>query len=427
VGAIFVGASAAALGLFAGLARAVARLTRAVPPVAALAWRQGLANLRRPGGQTSTVIVAVGVGVMLLVAVAVLEGSLDRQIDHEQRREAPSFFFIDVQPDQRDAFVDVVRGASGGQAPVLTPVVRSRLAAVNGEPVTRAMAERHARVDSRSGPDGDAAWYLRREYVLTAVETLPAANVVVAGRWWEAADRGRPLVSVEEDAAKRLGVGLGDRLTFDVQGVPIAAEVRSLRKVDWQSLTLNFFVMFAPGALDGAPATYVATARVPPAAEAALQNAVVAAFPNVTAIAVRDVLERVAGVLTRLALAIRLMALFSIGAGLVVMVGALAATRYARLRESVIWRTLGARRGVVARIFAVEYACLGAVAGVGGTLLALVLSWIVLRFVLEVPWTLEPLVPVLGVALSVGLSIAVGFLATFRLLGQKPLAVLRQD
>jgi putative ABC transport system permease protein len=268
---------------------------------------------------------------------------------------------------------------------------------------------------------------VRREYVLTFADALPPTNVLLKGRWWSAADRPRPLLSVEESAAKNLGVGVGDRLAFDVQGVRVEGEVLSIRKVDWQSLTTNFFVIFSPGALDGAPATWVATVRVPAAAEAAVQNAVVAALPNVTAIPVRDVLERVAGVLDQIALAIRVMALFSIAAGLVVMAGALTTTRYARLRESVIWRTLGATRGIVARIFAVEYACLGVAAGIGGTGLALLLSWAILRFVLDVPWTFEPAPLVLGVALTVVMAVSVGFLGTFHLLGAKPLPVLRRE
>jgi putative ABC transport system permease protein len=147
----------------------------------------------------------------------------------------------------------------------------------------------------------------------------------------------------------------------------------------------------------------------------------------VTAIPVRDVLERVAAVLDQMAVAIRMMALFSIGAGLVVMVSALTATRYTRLRDSMIWRTLGATRGVVARIFAVEYACLGVAAGLGGSALAMALSWVVLHYVLEVPWTFEPEALVAGVTLTAAVSLTVGFLATFRLLGEKPLPVLRQE
>jgi putative ABC transport system permease protein len=186
-------------------------------------------------------------------------------------------------------------------------------------------------------------------------------------------------------------------------------------------------VIFSPGALEGAPSTYLATARVPPAGEHALQSAVVAAFPNVTAIPVREVLAGVAAVLDRIALGVRAIALFAIGTGLVVMAGVLAASRRQRLYESVIFRTLFATRGAVARAFAVEYVCLGATAGLGGTALAAILSWIVLRHVLDTPWTFEPAPMILGIGLTTALALAVGFLATFRLLGQKPLPVLRNE
>jgi putative ABC transport system permease protein len=201
----------------------------------------------------------------------------------------------------------------------------------------------------------------------------------------------------------------------------------SLRKVDWQSLNANFFMIVSPGALDGAPVSYIATARVAPSAELAVQDAVGQAFPNVTAIPVRDVLERVGRVVDQIGVAVRVVALFVIAAGLVVMASALAASRYQRLYESVLLRTLGASRATVARAFAVEYGCLGGAAGVGGTLLAAVLAWVVLRFLLDVPWTFEPITLALGVAVPVGLALAVGFLATYRLLGQKPLPVLRQQ
>ena len=420
-GAIFVAAAIAALAGLAGLARALTAASRFASRMPALTLRQGVANLRRPGGQTVPVVIALGVGVMLLVAVALLEGSLGQQIDHERRHEAPSFFFLDIQADQRERFTRLVEAATGGRAPTLTPVVRARLSAVKGVPVTREM------VEARRRNGEDETWYLTREYVLTWAEDLPATSTVVRGRWWTARDGASPRVSVEEAAARYLGVGPGDRLTFDVQGVPVEAEVMSVRKVDWQSLAVNFFVIFSPGALEGAPTTWVGTARVPAAAEAALQDDVVRALPNVTAIPLRDVLERAAGVLDEIAVAIRVIAMFSIAAGLAVMVGALAATRATRLYESVVWRTLGATRGVVARIFAVEYACLGAAAGLGGTALAAVLAWAVLRFVLDVPWTLELDALLLGVALTVVLAMVVGFLGTFRLLGEKPLPVLRRE
>ncbi|MBI2160054.1 MAG: FtsX-like permease family protein [Candidatus Rokubacteria bacterium] len=422
LGAIFVGASAAALALLVLLARALVTLARSLPRPGGLAWRHGLAGLHRPGGHTARIVPALGLGVMLLVAIALLEANLGRQIAFEQKRAAPSFFFVDVQDDQREAFSRLVSAANGGTAPALTPVVRSRIAAINGAPVTRGL------IDRRKAEAPDKIWYLTREYVLTFAGEPPLANAITRGRWWTAAEAARrPRVSMEEDAARYLGVGVGGTLTFDVQGVPVEAEVMSLRKVDWQSLSMNFFAILSPGALDGAPATWVATARVPAAAETGLQDTVVAAFPNVTAIPVRAVLARVGAVLDQIAFAVRFMALFSVAAGLVVMAGALTATRYQRLYESVILKTLGATRGAVARAFAVEYACLGAAAGVGGSLLAAALAWVVLRFVLDVPWALEPGPLVAGVLATTAVSLAVGFLATFRLLGRKPLEVLRQD
>jgi putative ABC transport system permease protein len=420
-GGLFVGACAAALLGLLALAHALARLARRLAHARGLAWRHGLAALQRPGGHALRVVVALGMATMLLVTVALLEGVLGRQIDLEQRRQVPSFFFLDVQSDQRDAFARLIE-RNGGAPAVLTPVVRGRLAAIDGERITREGVEgRRARGD-------DGAWYFTREYILTWADTTPAGNVLTRGRWWTAAEASAtPQASVEEAAARHLGVGLGSRLTFDVQGVPIEAEVTSLRRVDWQSLTTNFFVVLSPGALQDAPATWVGTARVPAGAEVMLQDAVIATFPNVTAIPVRDLMERVAVVLGEIATAVRLVALFTLGTGLVVVAGALAATRSQRLYESVVLRTLGATRGAVARTFAVEYGLLGAIAGLGGGVLATGLAWAVVRWVLDAPWSFDPTPLAVGFVATVALALAVGFLTTFRLLGHKPLSVLRRE
>jgi putative ABC transport system permease protein len=420
-GGIFVGACVAAMLGLLGLARGLMLLAGRLPRTRGLAWRQGLAALRRPGGHASRVVVALGMAAMLLVTIALLESVLTRQIDHEQQRQAPSFFFLDVQPDQRQAFTELIERQAGAP-PVLTPVVRGRLSAIGDERITREA------VDRRKTRGEEGLWYFTREYVLTWADAPAAGNVLTRGRWWTAAEAAAGArASVEETAARHLGVDVGSRLTFDVQGVPIEAEVTSIRHVDWQSLTTNFFVVLSPGALEGAPATWVATARVPADVEPTLQNAVVSAFPNVTAIPVRDVMERVAVVLGEIAVAVRLVALFTLGTGLVVMAGALAATRSQRLYESVVLRTLGATRGVVARGFAVEYGLLGAVAGIGGGLLATLLAWGVVHWVLDAPWSLDPTPLVAGLVATITLALAVGFLTTFRLLGQKPLPVLRRE
>ncbi|MEX2221004.1 MAG: FtsX-like permease family protein [Candidatus Rokuibacteriota bacterium] len=416
IGGLFAGGLAAALVLLALGARLIIMLARRVR-WRAPAWRQGAANLHRPGSHAGPVLVSLGLAVMLVVSIALLDRSLRAQLVERAPGITPAFFFIDIQTDQAEPFAQLV-ASRGATAPAeITPVVRSRLSAVNGTPITS--GERSRRED---------AWYLTREYVLTWAQEAPGHNTVVAGRWWTPEEAARePLISVEEEIARQLGVGLGDTLTFDIQGVPVSGRVTSLRHVDWRSLTSNFFVIFSPGALEGAPSTFIATVRARPEQENQLQSAVVAAFPNITAIPIREVLERVSAMLDQIALAVRLVAAFSIGAGLIVMAGALAITRQQRLYQSVILKALGATRGFVSRVFAVEYALLGAAAGVAGSALAALLAWAVLRFALDVPWRWAPGTLLAGVATATTLALLVGFLGTRRLLGRRPLGVLRSE
>jgi putative ABC transport system permease protein len=416
VGVIFIGGLAAALLLLGVGARLVIAGARRLPRLRGLAWRQAVANLHRPGSHATTVLISLGLAVMLMVAVALLEQSLRAELADRGPARAPAFFFIDIQPDQVQGFRQLVTERTGRE-PRLTPVVRSRLFSIDGAPVSRDPRQRREEV-----------WYLSREYVLTWAAAAPPENPVVAGRWWTAEEAARePLISVEEDIAKNLGVTIGSTLGFDIQGVIVTARVFNLRHVEWQTFNTNFFVIFSPGALDGAPTTWLATARVPPADELAVQSAVTAAFPNVTAIPVREVLERIASVLDQIALAIRLLAGVSIATGLIVTAGALGVSRHQRLYQSVILKALGATRGLVARMFAVEYALLGAAAGVGGTALAAALTWGVLHWALDVPWGGSLVTLGWGIAASALLALGVGFLGTFRLLGRRPLAVLRSE
>src|SRR5262245_49263473 len=416
VGAIFIGGLAGALILLAAGARLVIECARRLPRLRSLAWRQAVANLHRPGSHAGIVLVSLGLAVMLIVAVALLEQSLRAELAERGPGRAPAFFFIDIQPDQALAFRTLVTEKTGRE-PSMTPVVRSRLAPIRGAPLSQDPRQRREEV-----------WYLSREYVLTWAAEPPPENPVVAGRWWTAQEAQRePLISVEEDIAKNLGVTLGGTLAFDIQGVTVTARVANLRRVEWQTFNTNFFVIVSQGALDGAPTTCLATARVPPADELAVQSAVTTAFPNVTAIPIREVLERIAGVLDQIALAIRLLAGVSIATGLIVTAGALSVSRHQRLYQSVILKALGATRGLVARVFAVEYALLGAAAGLGGTALAAALAAGVLHWALDVPWLGRPATLAWGIAASTRLPLAVGFLGTYRILGRKPLAVLRSE
>ncbi len=426
IGLLFIGALAAAVALLTLSAWLLVRAIKALPRPRSVAIRHAMGNLHRPGSLAVGVMVSVGIGVMVIVAVSLLERTLVDQVGESRPVDSPSFFFIDIQPDQQQGLLRLLRERTQDPAPETTPLVRSRLQAVNGRPV--ATAEETERPSDRQ-QDRRKTWYLTREYVLTFLQDLPRDNQVVKGEWWQPGQAfSKPLVSIEEDAARNLGVDLGSTLAFEIQGTTIEAEVSSIRKVEWGNFSTNFYMIFSPGSLDGAPFTYVATVRVPPEEEVPLQQAVVAAFPNVTAINIGDVLDSFARILDRLALAIRAIALFCILAGALVMAAALAATRYRRLYESVVLKALGATRGLVARSFAVEYAMLGAAAGLIGTALASLLSWAVLKFILEdVTWTLQPDVLAVGFLLTLLLSLVVGFLSTFRLLGQPPLAVLRHE
>ena len=207
----------------------------------------------------------------------------------------------------------------------------------------------------------------------------------------------------------------------------IAAEVSNIRKVDWSTFSTNFYMILSPGSLDGAPLTYVATIHVPPEQEVPLQHKVVASFPNVSAIHVGDVLDNFAKVLDRLALAIRAVAFFCVVTGGLVMAAALAATRYRRLYESVVLKAMGATRGLIGGTFAVEYALLGLIGGLMAIGLSSALSWLLLTYLFELRWALHPTVLVLGLALTVLLTVLVGWLSTFHILGQRPLAILRHE
>ena len=428
IGLLFLGALSLAIAVLFVCARVLVRglVWAPLPPV--LSLRYALGNVVRPGSQATGIMVAIGIGVMVIVTVSLVERALLNQVQESRPADAPTFFFIDIQGDQAKEFVSLVNRETGHGRPELTPLVRSRLHAINGHAVK--VEEEVEKDDKRT--DGKEArgkqWYFTREYVLTFLDHLPKDNTLVKGEWWKPGQVfTTPQVSVEEEAATNLGLHIGSIVEFDIQGTTVAAEVSSIRKVEWGNFSTNFYMILSPGAIVGVPFTYVATVRVLPQQEVPLQEAVVASFPNITAINIGDVLEGFARVLDRLSLVIRAVALFCVAAGGLVMAAALAATRYRRLYESVILKALGATRGLIARAFAMEYVLLGAVAGLIGLILGSGLSWAVLRLVFDLPWSMHPQVLGVGLFLTMALTLIVGFASTYRILGQRPLAVLRHE
>jgi putative ABC transport system permease protein len=427
IGMIFIVALVAAVVLLTLAAAMVMRWLRIIASPSSLMIRHAMRSLSRPGSQATSIMVAVGIGVMIIVTISLLERSLISQIGESRPLNAPTFFFIDVQPDQKAAFERLIHQRFSHVKPELTPLVRSRLHAVNGQPVPIHEDDERERRGRRNGEHGKS-WYFTREYVLTFLDRLPKENVVVQGEWWtHPVNTQGALVSVEEDAARHLGIDPGSTIEFDIQGTVVPATVSSIRKVEWNNFSTNFYMILSPGSLEGAPFTFVATVRVSPAEEVPLQQAVVEAFPNVTAINIGEVMDTFARVLEHLSVAIRTIAVFCMLAGALVMAAALATTRYRRLYESVVFKALGATRLLIAGSFATEYAFIGAVAGLIGTVLASMLSWGVLYFVFDLPWGLHLGVLISGLLSTMVLTLAVGFLSTFRILGQRPLAVLRHE
>ena len=430
VGLLFIGAFVGAVLLLGTSAWAVIHLLRRCPRAKSLTLRQALGNIIRPGSQAVSITIAIGIGVMVVTTVSLVELALLRQVGDTRPTSSPTFFFIDIQPDQTEGFIQLLHQRSDGLTPQLTPLVRSRLSALNGQTIKlEATTEEEEHKDKTVEKDERRKkWYLTREYVLSFLDDLPKDNQLVSGEWWKPGQVfTKPLVSIEEDAAKQLGLTVGDSVEFDIQGAAITAEVSSIRKVEWGNFSTNFYMILSPGALDGAPLTYVATVHVAAPEEVPLQQAVVTSFPNVTAINIGDVLDSFARVLDRLSLAIRAVALFCVVSGGLVMAAALAATRYRRLYESVILKAMGATRGFIARSFAVEYALLGAIGGLLGSGLASALSWAVLTTVFDLSWSLQPKVLLVGFVLTITVTVIVGFLGTYRILGQSPLSVLRHE
>ena len=430
VGALFILSFAVAVLLLGLSARVALAALKKWPRPEHLVLRQAFGNIVRPGSQVVGITIAIGIGVMVVTTVSLVERSLLTQVGENRPTDAPTFFFIDIQSDQSEEFVALLRRRSNDPAPRLTPLIRSRLSALKGHAIKMepTSEEEEQREKTAEKEERRKKWYLTREYILTFLQDLPKDNKIIQGTWWKPGQVfTKPLISIEEDAARQLGLTIGDTVELDIQGAPVTGEISSIRQVEWGNFSTNFYMIFSPGALDGAPQTHVATVRVNPSEELALQQAVVASFPNVTAINIGDVLDSFARVLDRLSLAIRAVALFCVLSGGLVMAAALAATRYRRLYESVILKALGATRGVIAQTFAVEYAMLGALGGLLGSILASALSWAVLSTVFDLAWSLQPAVLATGFVATIALTMLVGFLSTYRILGQPPLSVLRHE
>ena len=416
-GSYFAGGLVAAVLFLALAAAGAGRLTRLLPrDFGGLRLRHGIAHLGRPGAATVGAIVALGLGVTFVFATSLVQRHLEDRLRTELPADAPSTFLLDVQTDQLAPLKDLLarEGATGVDS---QPIVTARFESVNGRTVASITD------DAGDGPRPNVRT-LRRELRVTYGPSLPRGNTVIRGAF----PSGNPAgVSIEERFAGEIGVKVGDAITLDVQGVPVPLVVTSIRSIDWSTFGINFFMFAEPGPLDDAPQTNVAVARFPSGDLARLQTEVVREFPNVTVIQIRDILEKVAAVLQNLAFAVRLLGLFIIVAGVVVLGGTVAATQARRSREVALLKTVGMTRGDVAAVFAVEYALTGAVAAVVGIVAALLLAWAVLTRLMELPWSPRVSELLLAFAVTVVLSVVAGLLASVRALRARPSEMLRAE
>jgi putative ABC transport system permease protein len=385
-------------------------------------FRQGVANLYRPGNQTRAVTLALGFGAFLVSTLYLVQSNLLRRFTTAATEARGNVVFFDVQQDQAAGLDSIVR-IRGNDVVQLAPVVTMRIAAINGKRVTdMKLRER--------GQPGRAPWALRREFRSTYRDKPAASETIVAGKWFGdsavkfARDTGE--ISLEEGIAKELEVKLGDVISWNVQGVEIPTRITSLRKVVWTRFEPNFFVVFAPPVLKGAPNQYVMLAQVKdPAAVTLLQRDVVNRFPNVSSLDLTAIKRTVDKIVAKVSLAIRFMALFSLAVAIPVLFSAVSATRRERIREGVLLKTLGATRGQIARILLAEYSLLGLMGGLTGMLLSLAGGWAVVRYIFKTPFA-PAFVPVTGIAATiVGLTLLIGLLAGRDVFRETPVAALR--
>jgi putative ABC transport system permease protein len=432
VGAVFAVAVGIVLGGLTIAARALMRALRAFFPRRwPYAWRQGVANLFRPANQTTAVVLALGFGAFLLNVVLLVQHNLLRDLRPGGGADKPNLVVFDVQPDQRAPVEQRLRaaGATPGEA---APIVPMRIQSVKGREVAAHLAEDASRPPQ---PGEGNAWALRREYRSTYRDTIGAGETVVAGTPWTAGSwKGRPgaddavPVSIEQDLADELEVTLDDEIVWDVQGVPLRTRVAVLREVDWARFEPNFFVVFPEGPLDAAPQTRVMLARVDETpTRVRLQRELAESFPNVAAIDVTQVQQAVEGIVDRVSRAIRFISLFSLATGALVLLGALATSRYQRVREAVLLKTLGATRRQVLQIACVEYLGLGLLGASTALALSVAAAWALVRFVFEARFSAPP-VPLTMLSLAVvALTVGVGLLSSLDLFRRTPLAVLRSE
>ncbi len=404
---------AATLAVLYGAGFLLVKLAGRMRGAVGVAWRYGLANLARRGRESVVQVVAFGLGLMVLLLLAVVRNDLLEDWRASLPANTPNFFMINIPGTETADFAQFVQGR-GLPRPQLFPMIRARMTAING----RSIEELRPASDRGRG-------FAEREQNLSWAEELQEDNRIVTGRWWTEADRGKPLVSVSTDYAEELGLKLGDRLRFDVAGETLEAEIVSFREVQWDSFRPNFFLVFAPGTLDGLAGTWLTSMRLEVGQKKLLAD-LVRRFPSVSVFDIDAILTQVRDVIDRASLAVQYVFLFTLAAGITVLLAAIQATRDERRYESAMLRTLGARRRVVLAGVASEFIALGMLAGVLAAIGATLAGWLLATEVFDLEYAIDPWVWLIGLIAGAVIVGGAGTFAARNVINHPPISTLRE-
>lgn len=417
IAVVFVGAIVFAFVILRAVAAVIAWLAKRSPRVSSPALRLAIGNIHRPGALTPSVVLSLGLGLALLVTLTLIDGNLRQQLTGRMAGGAPNFFFVDIQSAQVESFRNLIKQQAPEGKLVEVPMLRGRILAFNGEDVTK----------RKVPPAGQ--WVLRGDRGITYSESMPENAALTEGSWWPKDYSGEPQVSFSAEEAGELGLKIGDTVTVNVLGRNITARITNLRKVQWESLSLNFVMVFSPNTFRGAPHAWLATLTDPSASateETAILKTVTNTYPTVTSVRVKDAIDIVNQLVGQLATAIRAAASVALIASILVLAGALAAGNRARTHDAVVLKTLGATRAMLIRAFSYEYLILGAATAIFALLAGGVAAWFIVSRIMRLPSAFLPDVAGLTIATALVLTVGIGLIGTWRILGQKAAPVLRE-
>ena len=403
------------LGFGVMLQRLAARFRRAKPR----AWGLALSSIGAPGSLARSIAVSLGLGLGLLIAVALIQHSLLTEIQSHVEIDAPAYYFLDVEADDLAAFQDTAKAIEPTAKLDDAPMLRGRIIELNGVPVDKAEVS------------PDARWVLSGDRGLTYADTVPNASTIEDGEWWPKDYAGPPLVSFDGELAEGLGLKLGDTITVNILGRNVEAKIASMRKVDWESLAINFVMVFSPNTLEDAPHRLVTTLELPegisPEREAKIVQTLAERFPLVTAIKIGDIVDAAKVLLGKLMTAIQTTAGITLLIGAAVLAGAVAAGQQRRKYLAVLYKTLGATRGVIIRAELLEFGALGLATSLLAVLIATITAWALCTFAFDLDFLFAPMAAIQTVLLALVLVLGVGTIATWRVLSVKAAPYLRAE